>query len=108
MEPNDTIQQLTLIKVKLIRFSILNLKNLQSIDLSSIQKHHTDFNAKQKIISYLQFQKKNKGTIKQLKRRAKNHRNGVEKQKIFLDKLKTYLQNNLYKMVHVSFALSQE
>ncbi|CAL6026372.1 Hypothetical_protein [Hexamita inflata] len=107
-EPNDSIKQLTLVKVKLIRFSILSFKNLQSIDLSSIQKHHTDFNTKQKIISYLQFQKKNKGTVKQLKRRAKNHRNGVEKQKIFLDKLKTYLQNNLFNMVQVSFALSQE
>ncbi|CAL5997641.1 Hypothetical_protein [Hexamita inflata] len=107
-ELNDSVQQLTLVKAKLIRFSILNLKNLQSIDLSSIQKYHTDFNTKQKIISYLQFQKKNKGTIKNLKRRAENHKNGVEKQQIFLNMLKAYLLNNLHKMVQGSIALSYE
>ncbi|CAL6036888.1 Hypothetical_protein [Hexamita inflata] len=107
-EPNDSVQQLTLVNVKLIRFSVLNLKNLQSIDLNSIQKHHTDFTTKQKIINYLQFQKKNKGSVKNLKRRAENHRNGVEKHQIFLNKLKTYLENNLNKIVQESLALSYE
>ncbi|CAL6005250.1 Hypothetical_protein [Hexamita inflata] len=107
-ESNSTVQHISLVNAKLIRFSVLNLKNLQSIDLNSIQKHHTDFTTKQKIISYLQFQKKNRGTIRNLKRRAENHKNGVEKQKIFLNKLKAYLQNNLYKIVQGSIALSQE
>ncbi|CAL6105982.1 Hypothetical_protein [Hexamita inflata] len=107
-ESNSTVQHISLVNAKLIRFSVLNLKNLQSIDLNSVQKHHTDFNTKQKIISYLQFQKKNKGTIKNLKRRAENHKNGVEKQKLFLNKFKAYLQNNLYKIVQGSIALSYE
>ncbi|CAL6036862.1 Hypothetical_protein [Hexamita inflata] len=107
-QPNDTVQQLQLINANLIKFSILNVNYLQLIDLNSIQKHHTDFNTKQKILSYLQFQKKNKGTIKNLKRRADNHRNGVEKHQIFLNQLKVYLENNLYKMVQGSFALSYE
>ncbi|CAL6005214.1 Hypothetical_protein [Hexamita inflata] len=107
-EPNDSVQQLTLVKAKLIKFSVLNLKNLQQIDLKSIQKHHADFNTKQKIISYLQFQKNNKETVKNLKRRAENHKNGIEKQQIFLNKVKTYLQNNLYRIVQGSFALSYE
>ncbi|CAL6075756.1 Hypothetical_protein [Hexamita inflata] len=107
-EPNDSVQQLTLVNAKLIRFSVLNMKKLQSIDLNSIQKHHTDFNTKQKILNYLQFQKKNKGTVKSLNKRAENHRNGVEKQKIYLIKLKAYLENNLYKMVQGSITLSCE
>ncbi|CAL6036886.1 Hypothetical_protein [Hexamita inflata] len=107
-ESNSTVQHISLVNAKLIKFNILNLKNLQSIDLNSIQKHHTDFTTKQKILSYLQFQKKNKGSVKNLKRRAENHRNGVEKQNTFLEKLKVYLQNNLYKMVRGSFALCYE
>ncbi|CAL6005266.1 Hypothetical_protein [Hexamita inflata] len=64
-EPNYSIQHLTLFGAKLIRFSVLTLPSLVSIDLNYILKTSRHYSTKEAIIHYIRQKKKNRNILKQ-------------------------------------------
>ncbi|CAL6036858.1 Hypothetical_protein [Hexamita inflata] len=64
-EPNYSIQHLTLFSAKLIRFSVLSLPSLVSIDMNYILKTSRHYSTKEAIIHYIRQKKKNRNILKQ-------------------------------------------
>ncbi|CAL5985330.1 Hypothetical_protein [Hexamita inflata] len=64
-EPNRTIQHLLLFGAKLIRFSVLTLHSLVSIDLNYISKSSSLYSTKEATIHYIRQKKKNRNILKQ-------------------------------------------
>ncbi|CAL6069522.1 Hypothetical_protein [Hexamita inflata] len=64
-EPNHTIKHLLLFRAKLIRFSVLTLPSLISIDLNYISKMSSLYSTKEAIIHFIRQKKKNRNILKQ-------------------------------------------
>ncbi|CAL6105035.1 Hypothetical_protein [Hexamita inflata] len=95
--PNTTIKHLTLFDRKLIKFSMLTLPSLQSIDLNYIQKSSPLYNTKTAIVNYIRQKKKNKNIQKQ-----RLHRVDYEQ------KRKQKLQNRIISLVlYLNLSLGQ-
>ncbi|CAL6081905.1 Hypothetical_protein [Hexamita inflata] len=105
---NRTITHLTLSCSKVLKFSVLNLKKLESIDLNSIQKTDSTFSTKYAIISYLGFKKKNRTIFKKLNGIHANQKNRQNIQLSNLSNLKTYSHFNIFYSLEIFLKLSNE
>ncbi|CAL6005258.1 Hypothetical_protein [Hexamita inflata] len=69
-EKNQTIQYLSLLDVKYVKFSVINLINLTSMDFKNIQTYNSAFSTKEASMNYLRLKKKIKSVKNQHKQRV--------------------------------------
>ncbi|CAL5997737.1 Lipocalin_family conserved site [Hexamita inflata] len=105
---NRTITHLTLSCSKVLKFSVLDLKKLESIDLNSIQKTDPAFSTKQAVISYLGIKKKNRSIIKKLQGIHTNQKNRQNIKLSYLSNLKTFSICSLFQPLELFLKLSDE
>ncbi|CAL6103406.1 Hypothetical_protein [Hexamita inflata] len=106
-QPNHTIQSLFLFNVKLQRFSILDLRALQSIDLNSIQKSSPLYRTREAIINFLRYKKKNRNIVKQRLQRVEYERK-LKLPKEILNKQLVYGFNLQLRRVQLIFYILNE
>ncbi|CAL6010329.1 Hypothetical_protein [Hexamita inflata] len=104
-EPNQTAKHLIMSNVKLIRFSVLTLPSLISIDLNYISNTDPIYSQKEAIIHFIRQKKKNRNILKQRLNRVAYEQTRIQNAHTRINYLT--LTFNLYLCEHIQHSFTK-
>ncbi|CAL6085993.1 Hypothetical_protein [Hexamita inflata] len=96
-QQNSNIKYLSLLNVKLVKFSVLSLPKLMGIDLN----YFAEKNTKTAIIEYIRFKKKSSNALKQRLHRSRYEQNRIQIKRIRILKENDYFNSLLCKLIQL-------